>query len=307
MYIYADIVIGINLIFNMIILYLTCWAAGITVSYSRIIFASFIGSIYALCEFVPELSILYTIPLKIIISLLIVFLGIGFRSVRLFFLQVGLFYLISFLIGGAAMGWIYFSRSDYYLGSAGLITGRFNFQNILLGGIIGAVLTLVLIRGITSRQFRQKLKFKVVVYLGNCSVDFNAILDTGNRLFSFTKVPVIIAESKIIKPLFSNELGDKFDMLNIEDAISVIDEMPDAVKKKIEIVPSRSVGGNKLLLGFRPDKVLIYDNTSEIETTDVIIALTSARISTDGEYSALLNPAIMHNHVAVKREASVCA
>ena len=76
MTIYIDIIIVENLIMNYIILYATGLISKSKISYLRIFFASLIGAIYAIVEYVSKLSIYSNMIVKIILSIIIVFISL---------------------------------------------------------------------------------------------------------------------------------------------------------------------------------------------------------------------------------------
>lgn len=108
MYVYADVVLLVNLIMNSLIIWLTAWAAGIRYCWWRITLAALAGGLYSLAGIYQELHLLYTPFAKLLISILLIIFSFGWQSLRRLVLLVGLFYIVSFLLGGAVVGWLFF-------------------------------------------------------------------------------------------------------------------------------------------------------------------------------------------------------
>jgi len=112
-YIYADIFMIFNIVLNGIILLFTALLAGVNYKLWRILFAAALGSIYALGSLLNDYSVLYTPWAKLLASLIIVLSAFPIRSVRSLAVIVSGFYIVSFLLGGAVFGWLFFSNPQY--------------------------------------------------------------------------------------------------------------------------------------------------------------------------------------------------
>ncbi|WP_333593947.1 sigma-E processing peptidase SpoIIGA, partial [Anaerospora hongkongensis] len=108
MVVYGDIIVAVNIVMNAIILWLTALAAGTTGKGWRIGAGSLVGALYVLISVFFYTTVFYHPLVKGIVSVIIVYIAFGYSSLRMLFFQVGVFYLVSFILGGAVLGWLYF-------------------------------------------------------------------------------------------------------------------------------------------------------------------------------------------------------
>ena len=107
MTIYIDIIIVENLIMNYIILYATGIISKDKISYTRIFFSSLIGAVYAVAEYLLKLNIYSNILIKIILSIIIVYVAFYPQNAKKMCKQIVLFYVTTFTFGGIATYLIY--------------------------------------------------------------------------------------------------------------------------------------------------------------------------------------------------------
>ena len=96
------------MIMNSIILYATSIILKIKPKAVRIIISSAIGAIYAIATYITEISIYTSIITKIILSIIMVYVGFNPQNMKNMWKQVLIFYLTSFIFGGVALYLIYF-------------------------------------------------------------------------------------------------------------------------------------------------------------------------------------------------------
>ena len=87
---------------------------------------------------------------------------------------------------------------------------------------------------------------------------------------------------------------------NVYEVLKNCDEIRNITDKfwktRFRIIPVSTVGhDNQIFLGFRPDKVIIYDNERRIEKQNVIIAVCERKLSKTGDYSALIGSELITN------------
>ena len=84
----------------------------------KLLLASAIGAIYSVFYYLPGYEYLYTCFLKILFSLFIIIIGFTPYKLNELFRYIGVFYIISFIFGGAAFGLYYLINdiSDSYKG-----------------------------------------------------------------------------------------------------------------------------------------------------------------------------------------------
>lgn len=82
MTIYIDIIIVENLIMNYIILYATGLISKCKIYYLRIFFASAIGAIYVVIQYISKLNIYSNSLIKLILSIIIVFIAFNPQNIK---------------------------------------------------------------------------------------------------------------------------------------------------------------------------------------------------------------------------------
>ena len=93
---------------NYIILFATATIVKAPIKIIRTFISSTIGSIYAIVSYMSVLEIYSNILLKVCLSITMVYIAFGSKSLKNFFKQLIIFYLTSFTFGGVAFALLYF-------------------------------------------------------------------------------------------------------------------------------------------------------------------------------------------------------
>ena len=120
MTIYIDIVLIENVIMNYIILLATGIILKNKIKNMRIIFASLLGAIYSIVAYVSTLKVYSSLFLKIILSIIIVYIAFNPQTVKQLLKYIVIFYMTSFVFGGAAFALIYIVKPQEILMKNGL-------------------------------------------------------------------------------------------------------------------------------------------------------------------------------------------
>ena len=301
MYIYADIVLLINLLMNILILLCTAWALKVPFKRWRLLSAAVIGSIYALGEVIPVLAFLYLPVMKVLFSVMLVYIAYGFNSLRKLVLLVGGFYLISFILGGAVIGWLFFSHP------AGVFLHKAISWQILAGGSLLAVgFMFMTVNFITNHFIEKTLFYQVHITLGERSVKLKGFLDTGNHLYSVVgHKPVVVVNYSAVKTILSAEVIQYLDTTESEAWLHCLDKCQDQQwLSRVEFIPYHGVGSQSVLLGFRPDKFTVRKKDMTVHA-EVIIGIYAGQLSPTGSYEVLLHPKVLE--YKNDREVNICA
>ena len=305
MIIYADLVLAINILMNSLILWLTAVATGVRFTAWRIGLAAVAGSVYVLLGAVQELSMLYSPLAKVFVSASLVFITFGYISLRLFLFQVGAFYFVSFLLGGAVLGWLFFWEDHLPLRQGEI---SLNWINLAVGSLVGAGLAVALTRRCISRMYRKKTLYELHIEYRGKKAAVMAMLDTGNGLYTIVgRKPVIPVEVASLMPLLSSGATRFLSECAPEEWLGSLDSCNDAEwLSRVEVVPYRSVGAASMLLAFRPDSITVFTEAGLVIADHVAIAIYSGCLSSEGRYQALLHPGLFET-AKYQREANVCA
>ncbi|MFT9498227.1 sigma-E processing peptidase SpoIIGA, partial [Anaerosolibacter sp.] len=142
--VYGEYLFIENLLMNWLILYLTAYFSKTKVPKYKVWVGATVGAIYAFVVFFPSLTFLYSMIMKIVASMLIIVITFMPYQFKHFFKLVGIFYLISFMFGGAAFALFYFtvfqgllSNGVFYIGN---VFDKFSPKLLIYAGIIAYIL-----------------------------------------------------------------------------------------------------------------------------------------------------------------------
>ena len=115
MTIYLDIIFLENIFMNTIILFATSIILKKQINIIRILISSSIGSLYAVLTYVTTLGIFSNVFLKVILSIVMIYIAFKPNNVKQILKPIMIFYLTSFTFGGVAFALIYFVKPQNIL------------------------------------------------------------------------------------------------------------------------------------------------------------------------------------------------
>ncbi|MGB9679221.1 MAG: sigma-E processing peptidase SpoIIGA [Thermoanaerobacteraceae bacterium] len=274
---YVDVIFFENLVINYIILYLTKIFSRQNTSAIKLFLGSFIGSFYVILFFFNISFILQSIILKIILSIVIILVCFAPLSAKNFFRILSLFYLISFIFGGASFALLYLFN--------------YNIKIIFLALIVSVILIYINWGSVTKISRNKKLIYHIDIEIFSKHAQVKAFLDTGNNLFDpLSNSLVAIVEFSALCDILPKEFKNIFR----EGGKDNIEKIYENIENKnwinrIRLIPFMSIGKeNGILIGFKPDKFIINDFKKEIK--DIIIGIYGSKLNKEGDYSALIGP-----------------
>lgn len=300
MVVYYDELLLINFILNTIILSLTAWSANSPAAKKRIISGALLGSIYSLGELLPAWALLYAPLSKLLFAAFLIAVVFGRQPLRRFGILVVIFFVNSFVLGGAVIGWFYFFQSVpiQFQPSSFEITG----YQLAGGGIVGIGLIVIWSRSFTKTFSRKNICFQLKICYEGQVIELNGLLDTGNRLYSpLGHRPVLLVDQEALLGLLPRTIMEYL-TTNRDCLLETIHNVPDVnFMSRLELIPYQAVGVKSWLAGFRPDWVEVKSVRSQ-----AVVALSPAKLSADNGYQVVLHPDVVpeQNH---ETEANVCA
>ena len=305
-YIYADMVLLINFTMNSVILVLTAYAGGISFCWRRILPAALLGGIYSLVGVFPEMFILYTIPGKLLASVVIILLAFGHRSLKVTLTLIGIFFVISFMLGGAVLGWLYFAQTGVPPGTGQLLT--LSWRHLLTGVVIAVVLIGLIVKQMLGRMYQRQTFYQAQIEYSGRSAEITGMMDTGNGLFSLLgRKPVVLVSRQASFSLLSQQAVEYLNNNSPEMWLPNLDQCLDTVwLSRVEVIPYQSVGSRSVLLGFRPDRITVMTEYGPAQTANVLIGIYSGAFAGGSDCQALLHPALITG-VNTTKEAGICA
>lgn len=298
--VYLDIILLINFIMDFFLLWATGKITNLSVKITRLILGAVLGAFYSLIVLFPELPVGSSFLAKNICAIIMVVIAYRPKSVRKFVRALVYLYILSFTMGGAVFAAVYLT------GRAPGFIQAWNGVGIL-GGIhygwltIGLVVTFFLGYGgfhyLRKNWLQQQLINKLTICFCEQEVVVTAFLDTGNQLTDpLTKKPVIVVESAVLEKILPKELMQKVSRENLETNELLV-SLDQNWASRIRLIPFNSVGkSHGLMIGLRPDVVIIKNERQEIITSNVVLGLVNKSLSREGQYRALLHPQILQSH-----------
>ncbi|MEG1996860.1 MAG: sigma-E processing peptidase SpoIIGA, partial [Clostridiales bacterium] len=240
-------------------------------------------------------SFMYAWPVVVGVSLILLQLAYAWQGVGDFLRLAAVFYLIAFAMAGAALA------ASSFLAEQGIRIGA--SQTVKGGTLLFALGAAVALGRQGLRLLRkswQKDNFLVTVEITAAGrrLKLPVLIDTGNNLSEpVSGLPVIVTSYTVVRELFPQGLKVLFQQYGAVDPAEIIQHLnvngdADGWAKRLRLIPFSSIGKNHgLLLGFRPDKVVVTaENGCFI--AQAIVGL-SPRELTGEDFTAVMNPQIM--------------
>jgi len=220
--------------------------------------------------------------IKIVLSIVMIKVAYNIKFNKGLIKTLIVFYLISFATAGIAMALIYSNAFTIvkFENNPENITRRMSQQslmkNAIISGSIGFIITFLAFKYNKSKITKNDLICELIIKIGNKKVRLKALIDTGNSLkYSNTNDNVIIVEKNEI---FSEDEFEKY----IEEGS---DE--NANNTKLRLIPFKSIGKeNGVLIGIKPDEVIMIKDEKITKVENVIIGMYEKKIGT--KYSAII-------------------
>lgn len=300
MVVYIDLIFAANLLIDGILLWLTGWLVKLKVSWWRLALSALVGALYVVMMFVPELSFLYTFLIKFGLSVVMLWIAFGFRSLQSYLRVLGAFYIINFAAAGGIVGIHYLLQSsgDIWNGILFTSSGGQAYRMKIGFWFVLAVLPLVLLLFKlfhSSRVRREQLESyigEVTVEIDGVTVVCPGLLDTGNRLSDpLTRIPVMVMEASLWEGHLPASWKGRLTQTSADTLLLETDGQSFALQDRMRLVPYRGINrGSSFMLALKPDLVKIQLGEETFYSKRVLIGLDGGTLSGDGAYRAVIHP-----------------
>lgn len=296
MTIYIDVVLIENLLMNYIILFATGVILKIKIKHIRLILASLVGAIYTIIAYISALRIYSNIFLKFILSLIIIYIAFNPKSVKKLFKFTLIFYLTSFVFGGAAFALIYIVKPQDILRNNGLVLNTNSLKTIFISAIIAFAIIIIGFKVVKNKISAKDMYCNIKIILNQKEIETKAMIDTGNFLREpITNTPVIVVEHTLLYDCMPKEILNHLETILGGDFSEIPDKVREEYISRLKVIPFSSLGKqNGMLLGIKADKVIIKSDEEEKENDNVIIGIYNKFLTKRGEYRALLGIELEH-------------
>lgn len=283
---------------NFFILYCTAKLTRTIFKYYRIIAGALLGALYVIIlMYVPENRIMFSLPAKVILSIIIICVSFKVLNFMHLLKILSVFYLSSFLFAGAALAFSGFSpQVGVAVGGRIIYIGDYKWSILIFSVLFIFILIKVLKNVYLLKLPVNKIIKSLKITTGDRQICLDALIDTGNSLTDpFTNYPVIIVEYSAVEELIPEKLKEIMHSNCSEDIIKICEMFAQTEwANRLRLIPFNSIGKRDgFLIGFKPDKVSILKNKKEVETSKVIIAIYTDRLSQNNNYNALIGPQLI--------------
>lgn len=288
--VYADVFFAVSFLMDYFVLWMAAKILRLRVLKRWLALASFVAAaIIALMLFVHAFIRLLNVAA---IALVFASAVIAFRPKNLgeFTRYAVVAYICAFAVGGAGFA-IYFLT-----GGAGFI--------LHINPLILVVSTLFFwfLTKFIMKKYRQQLAVKrslnMTIYWGTDRVNMEALVDTGSSLHEpISGAPVVIAEFAALQPLLPDGVKRLYED-NKQDDLAAVLEYTDKTRfaQRIRMIPFASVGNRGgVLLGFRPDRAVVYTDDGPVTITNLAIGICNFGLTSDNSFQALVGPDLLAN------------
>lgn len=294
MTIYLDIILLENLLMNYIIVFATGLIIKVKIKQLNLILASLIGAIYSVLSYLTAMQIYSNFLLKLILSICMVYVAFRSKNIKALLKHLILFYLTSFAFGGCAFALLYYVRPQDVLMKNGVYIGTYPLKIALLGGIVGFAIINIAFKVIKSKISKKDMFCEVEINFNHKVSGVKAMIDTGNLLKDpITGNNVIVVESEKLEEIIPKDILKNIEHLIAGQLQEEREEMQEYLAR-VRVIPFSSLGKqNGMLVGFKPDKIVIKCEDIEKEISKVIVGIYDKKLSKNNDYTALVGINIM--------------
>ncbi len=287
---YIDVILIENIIINYLILYTTAVVAKYKSTPLRFFLGSLAGALYIIPMFFYKNSFFRAVPLKLMLSALIVVIVFYPSRLKDFVRLLSFFYLSTMIFGGVGFSLYYLPGKNGYIYNGIFVFDNISVILIIVTASIGCYLIYYCI------AYVKKIHKSIVemdISIDKKTITTLALMDTGNTLYEpINHRPVIIIEFDVLERIMPDSVKeyliglDKNSIVNFDG----IDNIEPQWIKRFRLLPFKDIGKeNGMLLGIKPDSLKIYDEYETKEINDVILGVYFNKLSNTNEYFALLH------------------
>lgn len=203
MKIYLDLVFFLNFMFDFLLLLTVKIILKRKVKWYRILIGALVGALSIFFLFI-KLNSITLFLLKVIISVLMIGVTFGIKNKKVFLKEILYLYFVSIILGG----FLYYLNLEFSYQNIGLVFFHNGFSiNFILLIILSPIILYLYIKQERELKIIKNYHYKVEIYYKKTKKEYQAYLDTGNKLYDpYLHKPIILLYDpnfpSIKKPLF---------------------------------------------------------------------------------------------------------
>lgn len=255
--IYGDILFVINFSMDFLSLYFTALILHYRLRPFRLVAAATVGAIYAVASIFVSFGRLCDGVIGVGFSLLICFMAFGVGKILR---HTVIFAAVSFMIGGCITALYNIIGTGGIFKLVGgddetvILSRETGVTSFMIFTAVAGVIVWLSFRMLSVRRSVKNVDV-TVVYDGK-TVTLRGLVDSGNLLSDpLGGSPVILTGYNDICNILPDDMKTVFE----NSALDTVKGLMREDARRVRIIPSRSVGGEKLLLAFLPDVVRINE------------------------------------------------
>ena len=252
--------------------------------------ASLLGAIYSVVAYMKILEIYSNIVLKILLSVIIVYIAYNPQTVKKLWKTLVMFYLVSFVFGGVAFSLIYIIKPQDIIMKNGLFLGTYPLKTIILGAIVAFAIIIIAVKIIRKKFTTKDIICDIEIILNNKKINTKALIDTGNMLKEpITNTPVVVVEKILLYECIPKEILNNINQIIGGDLEKIPQQIQSQYISKLKLIPFSSLGKqNGMLLGIKVQQIKIIKESEEITKENIIVGIYQQSLTKNGEYQALM-------------------
>ena len=276
---YVEYYIIENLLINYIIISCTSILVKKHNDMKKKCLGACLGAMYSVAYLCPSLNILFTIPLKIAVIILITLVSFNYGTKKEYIHILLVFYLVNIFISGSTYFVIYFT---------GIHHMKISF--LIICAYVSCELLKYIYKDIRMIKYIKEFTKTITINLLDHNYTCKALLDSGNLLKDpISKSDIIIIKSSLLQDIIPNLTTDySYEEMDPIMVDKIINNLDDDISARVRVIPYRHAGSNKtsMILGFKADYV-------EIENRKIGNIVLGISNFDNEEYKAILNPTIL--------------
>ena len=256
----------------------------------RLFFASLIGAIYTIISYISKVQIYSNFILKFLLSIVIIYVAFNPQKAKNMWKDLLIFYLTSFVFGGAAFALIYIVKPQEILENNGLVLNSNSLKVIFISAIIAFIVVIIGFKIVKNKISAKDMYCDLKIKINDKNIETKAMIDTGNFLKEpITNTPVIVVEHTLLYDCIPKEILNHMESILGGDFSEIPDQVKEEYVSRLKVIPFSSLGKqNGMLLGIKAEKVIVKSEEEEKKTENAIIGIYNKSLTKRGEYRALL-------------------
>lgn len=303
MTVYIDILFLRELIVDGAVLLTTAWVRHHKPRPWRVLASAAFGACYVVLMLYPQLSFLFTLAVKLLFSVIMIWIAFGYASLQHFIRNIAAFYCVNFVAAGAVLGLYYlFMQGSGEMWktltiASGSIQAELKLSLFYLAASIcvGLYIYRAVLTGKREKELVRSHLADVKVTIDGQMYTCVGLIDTGNQLYDpLTRTPVMVLEASRLEeelpPAWIQSIRDG----GVDRLVAGMDDEWFKWQDRLRLVPFRGVNkGSQFMLALKPDTVEVCREGQVFETSRVLIGLDGGKLAADGAYQAIIHPAMV--------------